>query len=68
LQGISHDPNFSGMYYMEDENMDLFLIGDFMQTTESNEPNYEDEFYTVRLNLLLFTIRSKKKQSNLIGV
>lgn len=39
------DPNFTGIYYFEDENLDLFLVGDFMQTQESHGPNYVDEFY-----------------------
>ncbi len=37
------------MVYFEDENLDLFLVGDYMQTQETWGPNYEDNFYVVKL-------------------
>jgi hypothetical protein len=37
------------MYYFEDENLDVFLVGDFMQTILSHGPNFNDEFYEVKI-------------------
>lgn len=39
--------NMTGVYYFEDENLDLFLIFDYKQTTQQHGPNYSDEFYKV---------------------
>ena len=33
------------MIYFEDENLDLFLVGDHMQTTDTWGPNYDESFY-----------------------
>lgn len=37
----------TGSYVFEDENLDMFILIDYKQTTESWGPNYEDEFYEV---------------------
>jgi hypothetical protein len=42
---MTQHPDFTGMFYFEDENLDLFLIGDHMQTVDSWGPNYTEEFY-----------------------
>ncbi len=37
--------DFTGMFNFEDENLDIFLVGDYAQTTDTYGPNYQDEFY-----------------------
>jgi hypothetical protein len=44
------------MYYFEDENLDLFLLGDYMQTQATWGPNYTDDYYVVSRIVFIFTI------------
>jgi len=37
----------TGMYAFEDENLDIFVLFEFGQTTYWNGPNYTDDFYEV---------------------
>ena len=50
--GQPQHPDFTGMVYFEDENLDLFLVGDYMQTQETWGPNYEEDFYVVKFIIL----------------
>lgn len=33
------------MFHFEDENLDIFLVGDYAQTQDVHGPNYTEEFY-----------------------
>jgi hypothetical protein len=41
--------NMTGTYYFEDENLDVFVLFDFKQTTIQHGINYTDDFYEVEI-------------------
>jgi hypothetical protein len=45
--------NITGLYYFEDENLDIFLLCDFKQTTDTWGENLPDEYYLVCILIIL---------------
>ncbi len=52
------------MYYFEDENLDLFLVGDHMQTQDTWGLNYDESFYEEQEKTVKPDWRIKKKPTS----